>query len=139
MKQKKKKGNFKTGIILATTIVFLDWFFQQYFRKIGFGVANFGISFGLAGELDWFWKAIMPSLFLIAILYEYWSKKKISVYLCCLALGGVGNLIPRVIFGSVWDYVEIPFLSLWINLSDVLISVSVLSYILIADGDSSRI
>jgi len=119
--------------------MFLDWFLQVYFRGIGYGVANFGISFGLADDMAWFWKVIIPSLFLIFIFYEFWGKRRLNVYLCCLALGGLGNFLPRIIFGSVWDYVELPALGLWINLSDVLISVSVLSYILIADGDSSSL
>jgi len=139
VKQKKKKEGFKKSLFLALGIVVLDWFFQIYFRKLGVGMENFGVSFGLASNLDWFWKVLIPIIFLALMLYELISKKKLSVYLLCLALGGVGNMLPRFIFGSVWDYIHISFLGLWINMSDVLISISVLSYILITNGDSDCI
>lgn len=50
-----------------------------------------------------------------------------------LILGGLGNLVPRLLFGGVWDY--IPYYFFWGNLSDLIISVGVFSYILGVNGN----
>jgi len=52
-----------------------------------------------------------------------------------LAVGGMGNLVPRLIWSGVWDYIHVPILPFWFNLSDVLIVIGVISYILGVDGN----
>ena len=75
----------------------------------------------------------MLSGFLVYIGYLFWSKISLNVFFVCLLLGGLGNILPRFVYGSVWDYLHLSFLGLWFNLSDVLILISVLSYILMDD------
>ena len=130
MKPKKKKGKYSLNILLAVLIVFLDWYFQEFFRKQGVGFFNSGVSFGLGGEWGRVWQFLLPAFF--GILLIFWANKKtrINIYLICLAIGGLGNILPRIVYGSVWDYIRLP-LGLWVNMSDVLITLSVVSYILV--------
>ncbi len=137
--KKKKRIGFKTCLVLGLVVVLLDWLVQGYFRNLGIGVANLGISFGLGSEIAWFWKVLPAGIFLALLGYEFVFKTRPSVYLICLGLGGLGNLVPRLVFGNVWDYISLPFWGLWINLSDILISISVLSYILSADETRSSL
>lgn len=48
--------------------------------------------------------------------------------LLALVLGGLGNLLPRLWWGSVWDYLYLPLAGLWFNLCDVLICVGGLAF-----------
>lgn len=117
----------------------VDFFLQRYFRIINYGMPNFGISFGI---WDGVGKSLAIIFFLVFCLW-LWTlsvrKKQIPISLIFIGLGGFGNIIARVFSANVWDYIWLPLLPFWFNLSDVLISVGVLSYILGSNGDSSTI
>jgi lipoprotein signal peptidase len=107
-------------------VALLDLFLQTSFRSIGFGVANRGVSFGLAPEMGllisfgaWLGFALMA------------KKGKVEYWL--ILIGGAGNIISRIIWGSVWDYICWLGLPFCFNLCDGLISFGVLSYILRGD------
>ena len=59
--------------------------------------------------------------------------------LLLIALGGIGNILSRLVWGGVWDYICFPFLPFCFNLSDVLISLGVVSYILGVNGNRSTL
>ena len=90
----------------------LDFLIQYIFFMSGWGVANKGISFGIS----------MPTVvwylaFVLVLIIGYKSK--------LLLAGALGNLISRLVLGYVWDYIKIPFIGLWFNLSDVMIVLAV--------------
>ena len=123
----------KNSVFFAFFLVIVDLFLQNWTRKIGLGVQNTGISFGIGylwGEL---FRYILPIL--VSVAGFLWMKymKRISVYLFIMLVGGVGNMIARMFWGYVWDYLEIPYLGLWVNFSDLMISFGALSYILVGD------
>ncbi len=133
MKPKKKKGYFSFGLA-SLVLVIVDWYCQYYFRILDKGVSNTGISFGLGSSWGNAWPVVI--LFALLILVAYFLLKrggKLSVFYLVLFIGGLGNLIPRILYGSVWDYINVPAVGLWINLSDILISTTLVSYILTAD------
>ena len=131
---------FRNNIGFAGFGVFLlDIVLQYYFRLINFGVPNFGISFGVFEGLGRSIGLVVFVVFFGWILQEMIFKNMVNVELVLVAFGGLGNAVSRVIIGNVWDYIYLPFLPFWFNLSDVLISIGIVSYILGSNGDSSSV
>lgn len=112
---------------------------QYYFRLLNYGVLNYGVSFGINLIQGGFYTVFPILLLLLVILNGLRNNNKIDIYMLCMLIGGVGNMVPRIVYGNVWDYVNIEQLGLWINMSDVLISVSAISYILKANGSKHSI
>jgi len=125
---------FAGGLVLV-----LDLVLQTVFRLKNMGMENRGVSFGMAPEMGLIISIVAFGLFIGWYLYERIKLKKKSTFLLVIALGGLGNVICRLIWGSVWDYICIPVLPFCFNLSDVLISLGVVSYILGVNGNRSTL
>ena len=137
----RQKSGEKTQLVrfLAIALVFVDLILQSHFRALHFGLENRGVSFGMGPE----WGSTVSFLAYTAIILWYvyekrWLKRD-KLFLFLIALGGAGNLICRIVWGSVWDYISIPFLPFTFNLADVLISLGVVSYILGGNGNRSTL
>ena len=80
---------------------------------------------------------IMLSIVLLAFLCLYTKKtlrltKGARVSCLCLLSGGIGNLIDRILYGGVTDYIRLLFINFPIfNLADIVITCSVLVLILL--------
>jgi lipoprotein signal peptidase len=94
----------------------LDFLIQLYFSKIGWGVENKGISFGI----------LVPNILWIVAFGLVMVIGKGSKLLLA---GALGNLLSRLILGFVFDYIKIPMIGLWFNFSDVMIMIGVGTYI----------
>jgi len=97
---------------------------------MNYGIENSGVSFGqLSGiRVNWI-------LFVLTILTSYALKCKLhNLGLLYVIIGGLGNFFTRVLFGSVWDYITVYGLPFWFNISDVLITIGIVSYILVDYG-----
>jgi lipoprotein signal peptidase len=116
--------------IFVLTVVLLDLVLQVHFRTVGWGLANGGISWGMGQGWGW---VIALVTFLIFLLVYNFSRSRPGMIL--ILLGAAGNLLSRLIWGSVWDYVCLPLLPFCFNLCDVLISLGVVSYILGDNGN----
>ena len=87
-------------------------------------VKNFGVAFcilkGQTGLL-----ILFISVILIALLYLVFSKKikskQLLVAISFIIGGGIGNLIDRMFFGYVIDYLKLSFFPPVCNLSDYFI------------------
>jgi len=86
----------------------IDFSIQYFFFRLGCGVANRGVSFGFNVPTYLWYLA-----FGLILMVGYRSRLFIT--------GAVGNLLSRMILGYVWDYIKIPYVGLWFNLSDVMI------------------
>lgn len=84
---------------------------------------NRGVSLGMFQGIS-FWFVLLVWVYLVLK-----NDKEFDL----LILGGLGNLGPRLLFGGVWDY--IPYYFFWGNVSDLIITVGVFSYILGTNGD----
>ena len=87
-------------------------------------VKNFGIAFGiLKGHTGLL--ILFISVILIALLYLVFSKKikskQLLVAISFIIGGGIGNLIDRMFFGYVIDYLKLSFFPPVCNLSDYFI------------------
>ncbi len=118
-------------------VLFLDIFLQDYFRAANVGVLNQGISFGMFPGTGQTIAVVIYLLFVIVFLKKFLPSGRNAFLM--LAIGGLGNLIPRMVWGGVWDYIHFPGVSLWFNLSDVMICLGVISYILSSNGDSDSV
>lgn len=94
---------------------------------------NYFISFSLpfSGPVLNVFITILVALLLVYIVFLviYEKKRKIEIFLLLVIfLGALSNLIDRLSFGFVVDYLEIKGLSV-LNLADVMIALSSFSFI----------
>jgi signal peptidase II len=108
-----------------------NFFYLQY-------VENYGIAFGMFRNKTLFFiiASIMISLAVAFMIYKF-RNKSIPVAVCLsLILGGaIGNLIDRIRFGYVIDYISFTFFPPVFNLADSAIVVGsiLLSVIIVLD------
>lgn len=91
---------------------FSDFMIQYYFSRVGWGMANRGVSLGISvPSIVWY------LAFGLILIFGYKYK--------LLLAGALGNLISRLVLGYVWDYIKIPYIGLWFNFSDVMIVLAI--------------
>lgn len=105
-------------------------------------VENKGVSFSFLGNLDEGLRApllVGISLFAVSVLgYYWWSNWRGLNFYSNLAFmlilpGAMGNLIDRIIYGTVTDYFHFKFYSTSFfvnNLADIFISAGVVAYLI---------
>jgi len=120
-------------------VLLMDLILQYFFRIENIGYANRGVSFGFGPEVGSIISFIAFGGLLIWFVFELIKFKKIRSYIFLILLGGLGNIAGRVFWGSVWDYVCVPYVPFCFNFSDVLISIGVVSYILGGNGNRSTL
>ena len=125
--------------LIWIVILVLDLVLSVVFRATKWGVENRGVSFGMASEVGFIISIVAFCLFVGLLAFEIYKRKKIRPFLLLITLGGLGNIVSRLIWGSVWDYICLPLLPFCFNLCDVLISLGVVSYILGGNGDRSSV
>lgn len=89
--------------------------------------ANPGISFGI--ELPGTIAVMLIVIFLLFLIWLWFTGQRLSLLsrigLTMSISGGTSNLIDRLLFGHVRDFVAIPFLPIF-NLADILVVAGVL-------------
>ena len=90
----------------------LDWFLQAYFRG-KWGVENVGLGIWLP-------------LVVMMVLLLVWRKSRKAVWWWLMIVGGGVNLGQKYFYGGVWDYLRLPIINVWINGSDILLSLAVI-------------
>jgi len=82
-------------------------------------VWNEGVAFGVfLGD----WHRLMVVMVLV-VLGWWWNGLKGNAWgERLLIVGGVGNLIDRLVYGQVVDWLRLPALNLWVNLADLYIT-----------------
>ncbi len=130
---------FLYSLIIVAVIVGLDQFFKNLIiEKVMFKsnieiiknffyityVENYGIAFGLFKNKNLFF-LITNSIIILAlfyIIYKYYNRN--IFFTACLALivgGAIGNLIDRLKYGYVIDYLQFTFFPPVFNLADAAI------------------
>jgi len=90
-------------------------------------VTNEGFSFGLGQGL------FSPLFFLILcglLLWLILTKRVRGAGWWLILIGGLANSLSRFLAGSVYDYWRLPFINLWFNFPDLLITIGVIWLIL---------
>ncbi len=107
--------------LLVLILVGLDLLTKQLFGNI----KNFGAAFGLLEGFNWLFIIIGFLAVSIIIYYKNKVNRKTLYGLMFLMAGTMGNLIDRMVFGYVRDFIQI---SIWpsFNLADVFNIIGVL-------------
>ncbi|MCB9813614.1 MAG: signal peptidase II [Pseudomonadales bacterium] len=102
------------------SLIIIDQTSKFFAKFLGFPVAlNFGISLNLLSFLP----TSMMTLFLVfAIFFIFYFFKKDWVKNLLVAslffAGAISNIIDRIIFGGVRDWLKMPFFNIHNNLAD---------------------
>ena len=88
-------------------------------------VENKGVAFGMFSDMRWIFVALTSILLVIIIFYMFKKRPKGKFFYVCSALiigGGIGNLIDRIFYGYVIDYLSLSFFPPVCNFADYCIT-----------------
>lgn len=88
-------------------------------------VENRGVAFGWFANNRWFFVVLTAVLMLAIIFYMFIKKpesKLLNISIACIIGGGIGNLIDRIIYGFVVDYISLSFFPPVCNFADYCIT-----------------
>ena len=146
------------SLVIAGLVVVIDqvikYFVAMYLPQAGVVTAiphlldlnyveNPGVAFGMFENMRWIFVAL-TSVIIVILLYTIIFKKiKSKMFLISSALiigGGIGNLIDRVLYGYVIDYLQLSFFSPVCNFADYAVTVGTVLLViyLLFMSDSSK-
>ncbi|MGN1433859.1 MAG: signal peptidase II [Ruminococcus sp.] len=124
------------GVLLAIADQIIKYFVSTYLQPVGsvsvidnlFSltyVENKGVAFGMFTDMRWVFVALTSVLLAIIIFYMFRKRPKGKFFYICAALiigGGIGNLIDRIFYGYVIDYLSLSFFPPVCNFADYCIT-----------------
>lgn len=110
-------------IILILILIALDFFTKLFFKNKNIYSGNTGIAFGLFQNNNLLF-IILTLIVILVILYLY-KEKEFHFGLDFILAGAIGNLISRIIYGFVIDFIDI---KIWpsFNFADIFIVIGIL-------------
>ena len=137
--------NYKIFFLVSLLVVCLDQFFKILILKdiisLSFGKntgAAFGIFKGFNMELIWF------SIIVIGVILFMLEKieEKYVIFTALLLGGIVGNLIDRIMFGKVIDFIDF-YVGTWhwpaFNVADSALTVGIILFIISTLTQTKRV
>ena len=112
-----------TGLKPVGEVSVIDGLFKLVY------VENCGVAFGMFKDMRWIFVALTSVLLLIIIIYMFKKRPSGKFFYICAGLiigGGIGNLIDRVIYGYVIDYLSVSFFPPVCNFADYCITIGVI-------------
>lgn len=124
------------GAVLAIIDQIIKYFVSTYLEPVGsvsvidnlFSltyVENNGVAFGMFSDMRWVFVALTSVLLAIIIFYMFKKRPKGKFFYICASLiigGGIGNLIDRIFYGYVIDYLSLSFFPPVCNFADYCIT-----------------
>ena len=128
------------SLIVGALLVIIDqiikYFVSVYLQPVGSVsvidnlvsltyVENKGVAFGMFSDMRWVFVALTSVLLAIIIFYMFRKRPKGKFFYICAALiigGGIGNLIDRIFYGYVIDYLSLSFFPPVCNFADYCIT-----------------
>ena len=128
------------SLIVGAVLVIIDqiikYFVSVYLQPVGsvsvidnlFSltyVENKGVAFGMFSDMRWVFVALTSVLLAFIIFYMFKKRPKGKFFYICAALiigGGIGNLIDRIFYGYVIDYLSLSFFPPVCNFADYCIT-----------------
>lgn len=104
-------------------------------------VHNEGAAFSIMYGLRYILIAISIA-FLVFIIYYMYKKKKYNIEFALIIGGLIGNLIDRIVFGYVIDYIGIIIFKYYFpifNIADALIVIGAIILLFRKDGDKNEV
>jgi len=114
--------NFKKIVFLIIGVL-IEFLIHWWICNRGIVVKNYGISF----SIYWANSLLLNIIFILIIGWFYWKEK--SYFLSLVLIGGLINIVDRLVFGYVRDYWNFGGV-LINNLNDWLIGVGVLLFLI---------
>lgn len=125
------------GVLLAAVDQIIKYFVLTYLQPVGSVnvidglfrltyVENKGVAFGMFSDMRWFFVVITAILIAIIIYIMFKKKPTGKMFYISAALiigGGIGNLIDRIFYGFVVDYLSVSFFPPVCNFADYCITV----------------
>lgn len=111
-----------TGLKPIGTISVIDGIFNLTY------VENRGVAFGMFRDMRWLFVVLTSILLFVIIFYMFKKRPQGKLFYICAGMiigGGVGNLIDRVFYGYVIDYLSISFFPPVCNFADYCITIGV--------------
>ena len=128
------------SLIVGAVLVIIDqiikYFVSAYLQPVGsvsvidniFSltyVENKGVAFGMFSDMRWIFVVLTSILLVIIIFYMFKKRPKGKFFYVCAALiigGGIGNLIDRIFYGYVIDYLSLSYFPPVCNFADYCIT-----------------
>lgn len=88
-------------------------------------VENRGVAFGMFTDMRWFFVVLTSAMLALIIIYMFKKKPSGKFFYITSGLiigGGIGNLIDRIFYGYVIDYLSISFFPPVCNFADYCIT-----------------
>lgn len=89
-------------------------------------VENKGAAFGMLSDARWIFIVFTIAVIIFLIIYLFWKKptaKPVLIALILIIGGGLGNLVDRIFYGYVVDYLSISFFPPVCNFADYCVTV----------------
>ena len=101
-------------------------------------VENRGVAFGMFENMRWIFVALTSVI--IVIIFKKIKSKMFLISSALIIGGGIGNLIDRVLYGYVIDYLQLSFFSPVCNFADYAVTVGTVLLViyLLFMSDSSK-
>ena len=111
----------KLGLPLAVVIV--DQVFKAWLMQSGRGVLNQGGVWGLLPGYGWV--VVTGMVWLLLVYYYLRASGKYRWGWGLIVGAGLTNLIDRLMFGAVRDFIYYPILNVYGNIADIILGVGV--------------
>ncbi len=93
-------------LTMAVLAVILDQLSKFIFKNYFSFTKNYGAAFGLLQGYKWLF--VIVALIVVVLIFRY--KNKLDKFALGLLLGGtIGNLIDRLVYGYVIDFIDLGF------------------------------
>jgi signal peptidase II len=89
-------------------------------------VENKGAAFGMLANARWIFIVFTIAVIIFLIIFLFWKKptsKLLNVAFILIIGGGIGNLIDRIFYGYVVDYLSISFFPPVCNFADYCVTI----------------
>ncbi len=127
------------GALIAVLDQVIKFFVTAYLKPVGtvnvLGdvfkltyVENRGVAFGMFQGMQWIFVILTIAMLGVIIFLMFKKRPKSKFFYVCAALiigGGIGNLIDRVFYGYVIDYLSLSFFPPVCNFADYCITIGV--------------
>lgn len=96
-------------------------------------VENRGMAFGLLSNQRWIFIALTSIVIIALAIAVFKLKKQSNLFYISVGLligGGIGNLIDRIFYGYVVDYISLSFFSPVCNFADYCVTAGVIIFLI---------
>lgn len=125
------------GIIMVAVDQIIKYFVTVYLQPLGsvtvidnlFNltyVENNGVAFGMFSDMRWVFVALTSVLLFVIIFIMFKKRPNGKMFYIAAGLiigGGIGNLIDRIFYGYVIDYLSLSFFPPVCNFADYCITI----------------